>query len=182
MSSLRKIEHNIFTGGIKDFLKDLTEIQEQLKQSEEQIVEELTETTQNAIKMYAVLIDNSYAQKEKEKADLQGVVQDIIGGNMIDKISNSHSKIISTEQSVTYAEFGTGIRGQSNPYPVEDLRWDYDVNNWGEGGWTFHSKYGVGFVDTRGFPAFGTYNKAFEYVSREKGNIGTKILRKELGK
>jgi len=69
-------------------------------------------------------------------------------------IPNGYAVTYNGEQ-VAYIEFGTGIEGESSPYPDSDIlskaNWEYDVNNHGTKGWYYkdhrtgevHKSYGM---------------------------------------
>ena len=65
-----------------------------------------------------------------------------------------------TEEQMTYIEFGTGIVGKSSPHELADENdYQYDVNAHGEKGWTF-THYADNKLDV----------KESNIISRSKGN------------
>lgn len=63
--------------------------------------------------------------------------------------------IRTTEEKDTYKEFGTGIIGSQNPHIsefLEQVGWQYDVNEHGEKGWKYPKDDGT-YGWTKGIPA-----------------------------
>lgn len=75
-------------------------------------------------------------------------------------ITDNLGVLETTEEQMTYIEFGTGIVGKGNPHELADENdYQYDVNAHGETGWTF-TYYTDNKLDV----------KDSNIISRSKGN------------
>lgn len=88
--------------------------------------------------------------------------------------------IRTTDEGETYAEFGTGIVGSSNPHVDEMLAeagWKYDVNEHGEKGWVYPVGDGT-YRWTKGIPANKKFYNAMKNMEREFPNIAKEEMSK----
>ena len=90
---------------------------------------------------------------------------ELVNGIRVEK-TRLGGKVVSTAPHSAFVEFGTGIRGKNNPYPLPGLAgWRYDVNEHGEAGW-FYYKEGA-WHWTAGLPSRPyMYNAAKEVRKR----------------
>lgn len=63
-----------------------------------------------------------------------------------------------------FVEYGTGVVGASNPYPVPAPGWKYDVNAHGEKGWTYFDEKQNRYRWTKGEPAHAFVYRTLEFM------------------
>lgn len=80
---------------------------------------------------------NKFQDKLRENAQLNGVTDPKILGNMIlTPYENGYMLTIASEQ-IAYVEYGVGIVGSQNKHPKVPNGWIYDINNHGNSGWIY---------------------------------------------
>lgn len=97
----------------------------------------------------------------------------IAGTASIEQMKDGY-RVIYSGQDVAYIEFGTGYKGQLNPYPdtsaLNLADWQYDVNGHGVKGWFYKSKRDGSIKHSRGMspemPMYRSY-KELEDVTKE---------------
>lgn len=77
-----------------------------------------------------------YKTKLFENMSAYGVPESILGTVFVDKGKNGISVYIASEL-VNFFEYGTGIKGSTNPHPKPPAGWIYDSNGHGNDGWWY---------------------------------------------
>ncbi len=97
-----------------------------------------------------------------------------IAGHAYTEATKSGYRVVYSGEDVAYIEFGTGIMGESNPYPdanaLVEANWQYDVNGHGINGWFYKSKRDGSLKHSRGMrpekPVYDSY-KQLEMVAKD---------------
>lgn len=93
-----------------------------------------------------------------------------IDGNMPGSVSVQNDggmrRVVYAGEDVAYIEFGTGYRGENNPYPDEivlnNAGWEYDINDHGYAGWVYRRKTDGAYRHSRGMVPEAPVLKAFQ--------------------
>lgn len=169
-------EYDVFKNGISELKKQIEDNINKIEQYSNKITDEVATHAKEQIQYHASSIGSMSAYEDEQgSSELSRTMSAVANNNEIERLSPKHSKIYNTTQEATYAEFGTGMIGEGTPHPLNDLGWEYDVNQHGEKGWRYIGQGGK-LVHTKGYPSFSTYYYAYEDTKDDLGSIGRKLF------
>lgn len=132
----------------------------------------ITEESEKRIAQYGEQQLQSVAPMRSVDGNMPGSVYIQNGEDM--------TRVVYAGQDVAYIEFGTGYRGQNNPYPDEitlnNANWVYDSNEHGYGGWVYKRKDGGGYRHSRGMIPEAPVLKAFKKTQEAVPQIIREVM------
>jgi signal recognition particle subunit SEC65 len=147
-----KVETRLSVSSLSDLIKYYEVKQEQYTEIIENIANELAEEASK----------NTYEDVYIEPAVVEN--------------NRAVAYVRTQKEEDTYEEFGTGIVGSRHPHIDEALEkagWKYDVNEHGDEGWIYPTKYG-GFKWTKGLPAKKKFYVAMQRAKSKSASIAKK--------
>lgn len=144
----------------QDLKKRIKGLKDDLKKINKPYIEECLEW----IKKRSIDILNEKAQYDTYKLDLSRIRADIA---IVDLIANRKYELLYYADDVSYAEFGTGVVGQSSPHPKSnEVGYHYasgEYSGTGDGSWDWYNeKYGIGIKGFKGYKGKRFIYEAFQ--------------------